>query len=51
MPALFYRPYEAIDDTRLKRVSSTMSLASDIDRWINEGGAIRKWPVIPHGES
>jgi hypothetical protein len=46
MPALFYRPYEAIDDIGRTRVPPAMCWDPDIDRWVNEGGAVCKRPAI-----
>jgi hypothetical protein len=44
MPALFYRPCQSIAEVGLKKVPSAMSWDLDIDRWVNEGGAIHLCP-------
>jgi hypothetical protein len=46
-PALFYRPYESIDDIRPTGAPPAMCRDPEIDRWVNEGGAIRQCLAVP----
>jgi hypothetical protein len=45
-PALLERPHGRFDDAWLTRTESAMSWDPDLDRWTNEGGAVRDHPTL-----